>query len=306
MTTDSDAGRIRRLRTASSPTGVFQVLALDHRRVLLKMMGPDGHVSAEHVTQLKLDIAERIGSSATAIILDQQFALIQVITSRAVPAGVGFLVSINSEHGNDTSVLAMEVRRAQQLGASGVKLYLNYDHTGSKRVAQETLVRQVVETCHREGMPLFLEPILSTPDVGERLGVVERRRNSVMMVQRLGALGPDVLKLQFPVDPRLEPDETVWHSACVELDSASAVPWGLLSAGESFETFKRQLQVACESGSSGFIAGRSVWSEAATARNGDRGRILCDVILPRFHELASIATRYARGWHARAEASWES
>ena len=34
--------------------------------------------------------------------------------------------------------------------------------------------------------------------------------------RRLGALKPDVLKLEFPVDCRYDKDETIWQAACTQ------------------------------------------------------------------------------------------
>ena len=54
----SSPGKIRRLQTAASPQGIFRILAIDHRGVLLKMMDRDAHgrVPAGRVTRLKLDV----------------------------------------------------------------------------------------------------------------------------------------------------------------------------------------------------------------------------------------------------------
>ena len=88
-------------------------------------------------------------------------------------------------------------------------------------------------------------------------------------------------------------------AACVEVNDASPRPWALLSAGEPFETFKTQLQIACEAGCCGFMAGRSLWSEAATAPEDQRGTILDLIVRPRMLELNEIADRYAHAWHEK-------
>ena len=129
---------------------------------------------------------------------------------------------------------------------------------------------------------------------------VDRRRVALKTVERLGALGPDVLKLQFPVDVRHEPEESVWRVACAELNDASPVPWALLSAGDPFDSFKTQLQIACEAGCSGFMAGRAVWSEVATTDESDRDIVLENTVLPRMQELNRIASRYAHGWQEKS------
>jgi tagatose 1,6-diphosphate aldolase len=199
---------------------------------------------------------------------------------------------------------AWSVRQARQIGASGVKLFLSYHpDAGAAAAAQEDLVRRIARQCAEEAIPLFLEPVNCSIDPGTPVDSArfarERRRIAIRTVERLGALGPDVLKLQFPVDRRHEPDEAVWSAACAELNDASPAPWALLSSGDPFDVFKTQLQIACEAGCSGFMAGRAVWSEIATTAGLDRAAVLEETIVPRMEELNQIANRYGRSWQAR-------
>ena len=43
----------------------------------------------------------------------------------------------------------------------------------------------------------------------------------------MGALGPDVLKIENPIDTSFEQDRDVWAKAFAELDEAAPVPWVL-------------------------------------------------------------------------------
>jgi tagatose-1,6-bisphosphate aldolase len=302
-------GKIRRLQTAASPEGVFRILAVDHRGVLLRMMDRDatGHVPPECVTQLKLDIVRAIGCLATAVILDPQYSLVQAIAGGALAGNVGLLSSLDAEPRAPGSGAPRDgrppwtVSQACQVGASGVKLYLPYHPDDRKRAsAQEDLVRQVVDECAAAAMPLFLEPVAYSIDADAPADSARfadtRRRVAIETVRRLGALGPDVLKLQFPVDCRHEPRRRAWREACAEICDASPVPWALLSAGEPFDIFKTQLQVACEAGCSGFMAGRALWSEAATTAPDQRGKVLHQVIRPRIEALNQIADRHGHDW----------
>ena len=94
--------------------------------------------------------------------------------------------------------------RRRSLGASGVKLYLPYHPDDPHAVAQKDLVRQVAEECEREAVPFFLEPVAASNDadapVGSARFASQRRRIVLAIVERLGPLGADVLKLQFPLD----------------------------------------------------------------------------------------------------------
>ena len=168
-------GKFRRLQTAASPAGVFRILAIDHCGVLLRMMDPDGggQVSAVRVTRLKLDVVRRIGSLATAVILDPKYSALQAIASGALPGNVGLLIPLDNELFAGSSpapnrdLPAWTVRKAREVGAGGIKLFLSYHpDAGDRTTAQEDLVRGVIRQCHEEGLPLFLEPVncLIEPD----------------------------------------------------------------------------------------------------------------------------------------------
>jgi tagatose 1,6-diphosphate aldolase len=305
-------GKIRRLQTAASPAGVFRILAIDHCGVLLRMMGRGdaGLVPAKDVIELKLDVVRQIGSLATAVILDPQYSILQAIASGALPGNVGLLIPLENERllgdspDPDPAVVAWSVRQARQIGASGIKLFLFYHpDAGNRTLAQENLVRKVIKQCALEAIPLFLEPVNCSiePDAPiDSVGFAKQRRMlAIKTAERLGALGPDVLKLQFPVDRHHEPDEAVWRAACAELSAASPVPWALLSAGDPFDVFKTQLQIACEAGCSGFMAGRAVWSEVATTERRGRADLLKETVVPRMEELNQIANRYGHGWQEK-------
>ncbi len=79
----------------------------------------------------------------------------------------------------------------------------------------------------------------------------ERRWVVVETARRLVIPGVDALKAEFPLDFKANPDETVWAEACAELSAASAAPWVLLSASVDYDTYLRQVTIACNAGASG-------------------------------------------------------
>jgi tagatose-1,6-bisphosphate aldolase len=85
--------------------------------------------------------------------------------------------------------------------------------------------------------------------------------------RQITALPIDVLKAEFPADIESEPDEGRLLELCRELDRASRLPWVLLSAGVGFELFRKQVEIACKAGASGFLAGRALWQEGVGIRS---------------------------------------
>jgi tagatose-1,6-bisphosphate aldolase len=111
-------------------------------------------------------------------------------------------------------------------------------------------------------------------------------------------LGVDVLKAEFPVDVKVEPEESVWREACEELTDASDVPWVLLSAGISYDIFLKQVRTACEAGASGVMAGRAVWREAVTLDRLVRNTFLQSVARERMQRLQSLCEALGRPFTA--------
>jgi tagatose-1,6-bisphosphate aldolase len=294
---------------------VFTILAVDHRDAMRDMLNHEQPetVPAARLTEIKLSIVKLISPFATAVLLDPIYSLGQVIAQRALPPTTAFLSAIEEQgylgdpYGRQTTMLeGWSIEKAKMLGASGVKVLLFY-HPGAGQAAdiQEQLVTRLLVECSRFDIPMFLEPIVYSlhPNVSKNSAefAAERRTTMVETVRRLGALKPDVLKLEFPVDCNFEKDEALWQDACAELNEASPVPWTLLSGGDSFEAFQKQLRVACQNGCSGFLVGRALWQEAVHLEGNERQEFLNNEATHRWQLLHTIAETYAHPWYERYE-----
>ena len=305
-------GKIRGLSTVSDSGGIFTILAIDHRDSMRAVLDPDDPVAipAAKLTAIKLWLLAELGADATAVMLEPEYSAAQAITTRTLPGGVGFLAAVEAQgylgdpNARQTSLLdGWSVEKAKRLGASGIKLLVLYRPDSPIAESQDEMIRAVVADCARYDIPLFLEPLSYVTESGLTVDSPEyaarRRRIVVDTVQRLGALGPDILKVQFPVDTRHEPDRSAWADACAELDEASPVPWALLSGGDPYELFREQVDIACRAGASGFMVGRALWGDAVTAPDVERARLAKTVMRPRFAELAAIARAHGRDWAER-------
>jgi tagatose-1,6-bisphosphate aldolase len=306
-------GRVRGLAATSSPAGVFRVLAVDHRDSLRVVIDPDdpSAVPASRVTEVKMDLIRRLGSEATAIMLDPEYSIAQAIVSGAIPGSVGFLAAVEAQgylgdpKARQTTLLEdWGVEKAQRVGADAIKLLVLYRPDGGEVTdAQDRLIESVIADCALFDIPLFLEPLAYAIEPGLTTDSTEfaamRRRIVVDTVKRLGAMRPDVLKVQFPIDTRYEPDRGVWVDACAELNESTPVPWALLSGGDPYELFREQVQLACEAGASGFLVGRALWGEYVRAPEEEQERIVDEVMRPRFAELSAIAAEFGHNWADR-------
>jgi len=100
------------------------------------------------------------------------------------------------------------------------------------------------------------------------------------------------------VDTQAEPDERIWEAACADLTEASSAPWVLLSAAVDYDTFLRQVTVACQNGASGVAVGRAVWKEATDLAGEARASFLSGVARRRMERITALCNALARPWTA--------
>jgi tagatose 1,6-diphosphate aldolase len=187
--------------------------------------------------------------------------------------------------------------RAKRMGASAVKLLVYYHPDSPKASEIENLVKQVADECIVHELALFLEPLSYSLDPAKKkVAPEDRRRVVIETARRLIVPGVDVLKAEFPLDIGVERDERVWREACEELSQVSSVPWVLLSASVSYDTYVRQVTVACQAGASGVAAGRAVWQEAPMLNVRARESFLRSTAAQRMMRLTELVDALAKPW----------
>ncbi len=241
--------------------GCLTVLAVDHRdalRVEFDADAPDS-VAPEVLTKFKLDVTKALGDLASAVMLDPEYSIDQILGAGLMPEGLGSLYALEAQGYMGQAELVNELlhmpSEAVEAGASAGKLLVLYRHDqGSVTDAQDDLIRRTVDLCGEAGLPLFVEPV--PYDV---VDVDDRERTVLASAERISALGPDVIKMPFPSGGD---DRGRWARACRSVGEAIDQPWAVLSWGAPFAGFLDQVEVACANGCSGFMAGRAIWREA--------------------------------------------
>jgi len=303
-------GKIRGFVATSSEAGAFTILAFDHRQSFAKMLpARQGEtVSYADIVAAKAAVVEALSPHASAVLLDPEYSAAQSIASGILPGRTGLLVAVE-QTGYSGSATARKSRllpgwsvaKIKRMGADAVKLLIYY-HPDAGEVTdhQEMLTREVIQDCRRYDIAFFLEVVSYSivPNLDKSsIGFAARRPKLIRdIASRLGTLGPDVLKLEFPVDVFNESDEGNWARACEAVSEAATCPWAVLSAGVDFDLFKRQVEIACRSGASGYIAGRAVWKEGIPMPALQRADWLRNVAAARLDQLSEITDRYARPW----------
>ena len=165
------------------------------------------------------------------------------------------------------------------------------------------LVADVADQCIKEDIPLLVEPVsYPVEEVGVSAPKFADMKPELVIdtARQITSLPIDVLKAEFPAEMEFEQDEKKLLQLCKELDRASRLPWVLLSAGADFKTFKKQVEIACKAGASGFLAGRALWQEGVQIHSREeRMNFFKNTAAPRLKELADMVNKYGKPWYTK-------
>jgi tagatose 1,6-diphosphate aldolase len=303
-------GKYRALQRASTPSYLFTIVALDHHDALRRALDPENPigVSDQLMTQFKLDVMNGLSSEVSGVLVDPVYGAAQAI-ERGIVNGVGLLVELEkADYNMEPLPLVMEIRphwsvaKIKRMYGDGVKVFFYYHPDDAEHASiQSDSVAKIAESCKSHDIPMYAEPIAYPAPSGPQAESVEYSQDITRVVvesaKRSAQLGADVLKLEFPVDINHEPDENAWLEACKLLSQSVDIPWVLLSAGADYEIFVRQVEIACKSGASGFIAGRAVWGDACAIQDAEaRCHWLGDTGKMRIARLNRIVEQYGIPW----------
>jgi len=291
-------GKLRGLQQISSSRGTITALALDHRQNLRK--ANPAFAKDEELSRFKVDVTSALASDATAVLLDPEVSAAQAIGQGVIPKEIGLVVALESTgYTGDANarhaqiIPGWSVEKAKRMGASAVKLLVYYHPESSTAGEIEAFVKQVADDSEQHDLLLMLEPLSYSLDETKKLTSEQKRYVVTETARRLTPLNIDILKAEFPLD-FAETDSTLWREACEEISTASTVPWILLSAAVDFETYLRQVSVACNAGASGIAVGRAVWQEAISMSDSDRKLFFTEKAQPRLARLASLCYALAK------------
>jgi tagatose 1,6-diphosphate aldolase len=262
----------------------------------------------------KLDLCKVLASQASAILLDPIYGAGQAIAAGVLPKATGLLVSLEetgysgeAEARITTLLPDWNVGKIKKMGATAAKLLLYYRPDLGIASKQLDTVKRLADECLAEDIPFVVEP------VSYKVGEVESEPQNFARIkpqlvietaQQITALPIDILKAEFPADLKYEKDESKLLELCHQLDEASQVPWVILSAGVNFELFYREVEIACQAGASGFLAGRALWQEATQiSSRHERLKFLETTVVERLQSLTKVANSYGTPWHAKLKAS---
>ena len=295
-------GSLRGLQECASSRGRFNIVALDHRQNLRRMLRPSDPLSVSYaeLVSFKREAVRALAPLASAVLLDPELGAAECIADGSLPGHVGLVVALESTgyEGSSTARVSRllegwSAMKARAIGASAAKLLVYYHPSAANAADQEALVSRAVSECRSAGLPIFVEPLVYS--VGPPLAGEARRQAIAETAARMADLGADVLKLQFPYGPE-EADRGRWQDACSELTRVARRPWVLLSGDNPPDTFVELARVACQAGASGIACGRGIWVEAPALSGDARREFFRTTAVSRLRHLTEVVEANARPW----------
>jgi tagatose 1,6-diphosphate aldolase len=301
-------GKLRGLQQIASPDGIFNMCAMDHRGSLRRLAG---ELSYKEMVERKLELCANLAPHASAVLLDPAFGAAQCLSYGALPKSTGLIVSLEasgyvgaSEYRYTELMEEWDVAKIKRMGASAAKLLIYY-RPDLIELANKLMdmVEVVGLECQQHDLPFVVEPVTYpiAEEVRNPAHFAKVKEELVLKTaQHIANLPIDVLKSEFPADMHYEKDKGKLTDLCRQLDADSPVPWVVLSAAVDFDTFCQQVEIACQAGASGFLAGRAIWQEAMRIDKArERVKFLVTVGADRLKRLSEIAAKYATPWYKK-------
>ncbi len=279
----------------------FAIVAMDQRNTLKRMYHAVGipDPSDLELVQIKADTVQALRGSASGYLLDPTFGTPALGLLPSDGPAYGVLVAaepsergtINGEprgHRNP----ALNAQWVKDQGGDALKFYvqLRADRKPGPDGVDTTaevlqVVRDVIADCRQVGIPSVIENLIFSLAGEEPATPAQRADRIIEAAVLLDELKPDLIKLEYPGDA----------ASCRRLANSIKGPWAVLSAGVAFDEFAAALRVSCdEGGTSGFIAGRSIWKDAVGMDRPTRQAFLSEEGRRRLDSLVQVIDGRAR------------
>lgn len=299
--TDHIATTSKTLADIARDDNTFAIVAMDQRNTLKRMYRAAGVADPDldELIAIKTDTVAALRGTASAFLLDPTYGVPALSQLPPSDARLGVLVAAEpSERGTVNGEPrthrdpALSAQWVLDQGGDAVKflVQLRADRVaapGEPDTSAEVLdvVRQVVADCKAAGIPSVIENLIFPLHGEEPATPAQRADRIIEAAVALDELEPDLLKLEYPGSPE----------ATRRLADSIRGPWAVLSAGVAFDEFADVLRIACdEGGTSGFIAGRSIWKEAVGMDRRARQEFLSTEGRRRLDELVKVIDGRAR------------
>ena len=260
--------------------GKYLMLALDHRGSFRKYVNktkPE-EVSVDDLIKTKAMIIESVQDQFSGVLLDAEWGL-PGYKSKVKPYLLPLEKSgYTDKKGDRITELEYSAKELKAMGAGGTKLLLYFNPDSATCNQQIKTAKQALEDSHKNNLPFFLEIVTyGNEEFGKSRSEWVLRSVEMLLKNKIV---PDVWKLEYPGD----------LDSCKKItELIGSTPWILLTRGDSFEHFSKQLQDAVTAGAVGFLAGRALWQEIADySTDEEKKEFLNTVVANRFKKISDI------------------
>ena len=278
------------IKDLARPSGGLAMLAVDQREALRLMFeavtGKKG-IPDSTITTFKVNAARILSPYASAVLVDKQFCLDEIVKTKAIAPSSNMIVSADAFiPGNGIPVddvaidEAIDAHAVREMGGKALKLLVLWREDESKE-DRLNMVDAFVKKCRSAGLVSIIEPVVRPP---RHLWGFDKEECILKAAKELGDTEADIYKVEMPLGGKGSFNDLV--TATAKLNDLIKMPWVILSSGVAPDLFPRAVRAAMQSGASGFLAGRAVWSNVVGAQ--DEEMMLTDLAVPRLKRLGEI------------------
>jgi sulfofructosephosphate aldolase len=274
------------------------MVAVDQREALRGMFAAyqSTPVPDSQLTQFKVDVARELSPFASALLVDQEFGIDEIINQKALKGTCGLIAAADLLVGpaggaaTDTAIdLDVDPIRMRDIGSVGLKFLILWRNDESPD-SRAKLVEDFNKLCHISGLPSIIEIIVKPPtDTSKSFN---REEELIIAAKEAANWKPDLYKAEVPFHG--EGDSNLITKNAERISEAIGSPWVVLSNGVKQPFFNDAVKACAMGGASGFLAGRAVWADIVGA--ADIPQALRDVSIPRLEQLAEIVDAHAKPW----------
>jgi sulfofructosephosphate aldolase len=279
-------------------SGALAMVAVDQREALRGMFAAyqSTPVPDSQLTQFKVDVARELSPFASALLVDQEFGIDEIINQKALKGTCGLIAAADLLVGpaggaaTDTAIdLDVDPIRMRDIGSVGLKFLILWRNDESPD-SRAKLVEDFNKLCHISGLPSIIEIIVKPPtDTSKSFN---REEELIIAAKEAANWKPDLYKAEVPFHG--EGDSNLITKNAERISEAIGSPWVVLSNGVKQPFFNDAVKACAMGGASGFLAGRAVWADIVGA--ADIPQALRDVSIPRLEQLAEIVDAHAKPW----------
>ena len=253
------------LAALKRPSGALAMLAVDQREALRQMMSQaqDGkQITDEEVIAFKLAAAKALTPYASAVLIDNQFALQRAVDEGVVDPSCALIASADlfiPEYGELVGDVDIDPEippaTAKALGAVAQKLLVIWrsDLPAEPRIE---LVDRFIAGCREAGLISIIEPVCKKP--ADPANEWTWEQDVLTAAKELGSRGADLYKGEVPFHGKASDEDMLAYYR--QMNEAISSEWVCLSSGVAEADFPHAVELAVEAGASGFLAGRAVWA----------------------------------------------